>query len=479
MARRPIQAPRQVNTDTTRISSNGAIGTPPTSIISFTPSLAATGGFVQASALTTYTSYTTYTTFVTGGTTKYQASGSVVVVANPAELSSLSAAGAFNTSVSSSTTANTTGSGTANAAASTTSAASAHKSSSSKGSTLIPAIVVPVVVVLLLASFGAFFFFMRRRHHRALEEEAKFEKAKPSTSRSLPVDNSSRRNLIPPGAVPGQSADDKPKLKTNVQVTPLPHSQAMNPPRPRRPEEKEIPRSAIGVARSTSSASAVPAKPPSRPPRSAHEMRGLPTNPRPTNRGPRSPYLSGGDIIDSYADMRPSTAPNGGGRGPSPPSKMDMRTPLPVKPMGRPPPKNPNPPPPPYVSQSAGQSPSSRTGSPALWPASSQAQSSSALSRAQAGTPDSSYGLTEENLRIARLKTGSNSSLGMARYAPDNTSISDVDEHDQARAQRDDVSDISELDEEQERMASPMGTGRGTPMSGRVGTPLSGRGYVR
>ena len=97
----------------------------------------------------------------------------------------------------------------------------------------------------------------------------------------------------------------------------------------------------------------------------------------------------------------------------------------------------------------------------------------------QAGTPDSSYGLTEENLRIARLMTGSNSSLSMTRQTPDNMSISDVDEHDQARAQRDDVSDISELDEEQERMASPMGTGRGTPMSGRVGTPLSGRGYAR
>jgi hypothetical protein len=71
----------------------------------------------------------------------------------------------------------------------------------------------------------------------------------------------------------------------------------------------------------------------------------------------------------------------------------------------------------------------------------------------------------------------------MARQMPDNASISDVDEHDDARAGRDDGSDISELDEEQERMASgmnsPMETGRGTPMSGRVGTPMSGRGFAR
>ena len=71
----------------------------------------------------------------------------------------------------------------------------------------------------------------------------------------------------------------------------------------------------------------------------------------------------------------------------------------------------------------------------------------------------------------------------MVRQTPDNASISDIDERDHARAGRDDVSDISELDEEQERMTSgmnsPMGTGRGTPMSGRLGTPMSGRGYAR
>jgi hypothetical protein len=475
MPRKAIHAPRQNN-----VVSDTKPG--PTTPRIFASSTSAAPTILTAdSALTTYTSYST-STFVSAGITYKQSQGVPVVVSNSAEFTSLSAAGAFNTEASPTATTAATTNGTASAAAATSSAASTHKSSSTKTSTLIPAIVVPVVIIILLASFGAFFFFMRRRHHRALEEEARFEKIKPKPSPSS-ADNSSSRNLLPAGAGFGHSADEKPKQGTNVQVRPLPVGQATNPPRPRRPDENDIPRSAIGIARSTSSASAVPAKHAPRPPRSAHEMRGLPPNPRLNNRGPRPPVLSGGDIIDSYAAMRPSTAPNGSGRDPPSQSNTFMRTPLPIKPQGRPPPKNPSPLPPQYTSNSTAQSPSSRTASPALWPASSQARNSPALSGAQPGTPDSSYGLTEENLRIARLVNGSSSSPGMARQMPDNASISDVDEHDDARAGRDDGSDISELDEEQERMASgmnsPMETGRGTPMSGRVGTPMSGRGFAR
>jgi hypothetical protein len=457
MARRAIHAASQkpgiVGSDS---------GGTQTSRLSTTTSLPAPATVTQDSALTTYTSYTT-TTYVSAGTTYKASQGNPVIVSNSAEFASLSAAGAFNTQSSSSTITSAAGSGTASAATATSSAAGADKSSSTKTNTLIPAIVVPIVFVLL-ASFAAFFFFMRRRHHRALEEEARFEKAKLAT-RSSPTDNSSSRNLLPAGAAYGHSADEKPKQSANVQARSLADGQAARPPRPRRPEENDIPSSAIGIARSTSSASAVYAN-------------GLPSNPRQDKRVPRSQVLSGGDIIDSYAAMRPSTAPGGSGRDYSSPPNV-MRTPLPVKPMGRPPPKNTNQLPPQYVSNSAPQSQS--TGN--AWPASSQARNGPAVSRAHAGSPDNGYGLTAENLRIARLVNGSGSSLGMARQTPENASISDFDEHDDARAVRDDLSDISDLDEEQERMASggnsPMGTGRGTPTSGRWGTPMSGRGFVR
>jgi hypothetical protein len=440
------------------------------------PTVTFTGSIITAaSPLTTYTSFST-SNFVSDGTTYQQLQGVPVVVSNSAQFSSLSAAGAFNTlstGVVSGGAVSATTSATANdaAAATTTSAASTHKSSSSKTNTLIPAIVVPIVIILL-ASFAAFFFFMRRRHHRALEEEARFEKVKPhSATRSSPTDASSTRNLLSAGAGSSRNTDEKPKQRANVQVTPLSDSQAGGPARPPRPEEKDIPTSAIGIARSTSSESAVYP----RPPQSAREMRGLPSDPRPGIRG-INPALSGGDIIDSYADMRPSTAPNAGGRLPPTKSKDVMRTPLPLKPMGRPPPKNPNPQ---YTSNPfAGSPSSSHTAAPAPWQTSSpQTRNSPALSRAQADSPDGSYGLTEENLRIARLVNGS---MPSTRQTPDNASISDIDERDHARAVRDDVSDISELDEDPEWMASvldpPRGTGgRGTPMNGNG----NGRGYAR
>ena len=441
------------------------------------PTTISAGSIITAaSPLTTYTSFTT-STFVSDGTTYHRSQGALVVVSNSAQFSSLSAAGAFNTPSTgvfsggaTSATANTTA-----AAATTTSTASTHNSSSSKTNILIPAIVAPIVIVLL-ASFAAFFFFMRRRHHRALEEEARFEKVKPhNATRSSPTDASSTRNLLPAGAGSSHNANEKPKQRANVQVTPLSDGQASGPTRPPRPEEREIPTSAIGIARSTSSESAVYP----RPPRSAREMRGLPSDPRPGIRG-INPALSGGDIIDSYADMRPSTAPSAGRRLPPTNSKDVMRTPLPLKPMGRPPPKNPHPQ---YTSNPFVESPSSsHTAPPAPWQASSsQTRNSPALSRAQAGSPDSGYGLTEENLRIARLANGSMSS---AKQTPDNASISDIDERDHARAVRDDVSDISELDEDPEWMASildpPKGTGgRGAPMSGSGSGSESRRGYAR
>jgi hypothetical protein len=476
MARRAIHAARQ----------NGIVsdprGTQTPKIFSASSSLTGSETVTSDSALTTYTSYST-STFVSAGTTYKASQGVPVIVSNSAQFSSLSTAGAFNTQLPSSTITSAPGGGTAGAATATSSAASAHQSSSIKTSTLILAILVPILF-LLLASFAAFFLFMRRRHHRALEEEARFEDAKIATSRASPPDNNSSRNLIPAGAAYGHGADEKPKQSVDVQARPLPDRQATGPPRPRRPEDYDIPSSAIGIARSTSSASAVYTNGGPRPPRSAHEMRGLPSNPRPDKRVPRSQVLSGGDIIDSYADMRPSTAPSGSGRDYSSPSNV-MRTPLPIKPMGRPPPKNTNQPPPQYTSNSAAQSPLSHSASSALWPASSQARNTPTASHGQSGSPDNSYGLTAENLRIAKLVNGSSSSLGMARQTPDNASISDFDEHDDARAARDDVSDISDLDEEQERMASRgsspmgMGTGRGTPASGRWGTPMSGRGFIR
>lgn len=50
----------------------------------------------------------------------------------------------------------------------------------------------------------------------------------------------------------------------------------------------------------------------------------------------------------------------------------------------------------------------------------------------------------------------------MARNTPDNASISDIDEHDRARVaspttEDDAMSDVSSMDEEQERMASRSG----------------------
>lgn len=54
-----------------------------------------------------------------------------------------------------------------------TSTAEASHSSSSNLSTLIPAIVVPVVVVLI-ASLAMFWFFMRRRHRRELQSQPEF-----------------------------------------------------------------------------------------------------------------------------------------------------------------------------------------------------------------------------------------------------------------------------------------------------------------
>jgi hypothetical protein len=477
MPRRAVHVPR----DNTQSGVFGiiakAIDTQPSndsnpSRLTLQSTVSAPTSIVAATPLTTYTSFSTFAS-VSDGTTYIGGQPSLVIVTNSAQLASLSAAGAFNTASTSAVSgdvASATSSRTA-AAATTTSSASTHKSSSSNTNTLIPAVVVPIIVVLL-ASFAAFFFFMRRRHHRALEEEARFEKVKPHTAtRSSPTDASSTRNLLPTGAGSSPIADEKPKQRANVQVTSLSDSQANGPTRPPRPEEKHIPTSAIGIARSTSSASAVYPKPP----RSAHEKRSLPSDPRPGIRG-INPALSSGDIIDSYADMRPNTAPNASGRPPPTRPKDDMRTPLPLKPMGRPPPKNPKPQ---YNPNPFADSPSSssRTAPPGPWQASSSSQTRNNPTppRTQAASPNGSYGLTEENLRIARLVNGPMSS---ARQTPDNASISDIDEHDHARAVRDDVSDVSELDEDPEWMTSvldsAMGTsGRGTPMNG------SGRGYAR
>ncbi|KAJ9615305.1 hypothetical protein H2200_001380 [Cladophialophora chaetospira] len=86
-------------------------------------------------------------------------------ITDSAEYASITSAAAASASSTVRTTTSTT------SAAATSSAAA--KQSSSNLSTLIPAIVVPVAVVLL-ASLGVFWFIMRRRHRRELQSQPEF-----------------------------------------------------------------------------------------------------------------------------------------------------------------------------------------------------------------------------------------------------------------------------------------------------------------
>ncbi|KIW22751.1 uncharacterized protein PV07_11017 [Cladophialophora immunda] len=86
-------------------------------------------------------------------------------ITDPAEYASLTSAAAAASSTSTTLRSSTT-------SAAATSSAAAQQSSSNLG-TLIPAIVVPIAVVLL-ASLGLFWFFMRRRHRRDLQVEPEF-----------------------------------------------------------------------------------------------------------------------------------------------------------------------------------------------------------------------------------------------------------------------------------------------------------------
>ena len=508
---------------------HGAPG--PSTDIGSLPTISAPSGFStftgpviatsSASALTTIESTTTFATFTSNNKVFYSEISSAITVTNTAEYAALTSAA---TSVQTDGSSSSTSSSTVNAAGAASGTSTSHKTS--KLGTLIPEIVVPVVVVLLLASFGAFWFIMRRRHRRAIEQEMKFENPKPKPSTVTPLaDNSSSAHLVGAGAagVRNKSLDPEKDNRPKVEVMSLPSSQASSTPRHQRQNDDNIPASAIGIARSTSSASPAPSNDGFMPPRSAHSMRDQPSHLRPGNSGPRSPALSSSDIIDAYGgaspeprspvtSMRPNTAPNGRAQG------------LPAHPLMRHPsnsnrdagPRHRNGPPPPYAAtvsptsrfsprfqQQQFQSQSPRTASPALKSAPTQSQSqqlrnqpssNSITLRALAASPDndlsSSHGLTEENLRIARLVNGSQSSLGMNRYSPDNASISDIDEHDRARVispdgDGDTASDVSSLDEEQERMASRggwnrdrdrdggNGSGRSTPMVGPGAYPLT------
>ncbi|ETI26374.1 hypothetical protein G647_03151 [Cladophialophora carrionii CBS 160.54] len=109
---------------------------------------------IQTLAKSTDTGETTFTTEVTK------------TITNSAEYASITSVAA---AASSSSTTRTTTSTTP--AAATSSAAA--KQSNSNLSTLIPAIVVPLAVILL-ASLAVFWFFMRRRHRRELQSQPEF-----------------------------------------------------------------------------------------------------------------------------------------------------------------------------------------------------------------------------------------------------------------------------------------------------------------
>ncbi|KAK5058731.1 hypothetical protein LTR84_010995 [Exophiala bonariae] len=89
-------------------------------------------------------------------------------ITNALEYASLTSAAAAK-----STSARATSQSASKSTSSPTATAAASSSSSSNLSTLVPAIVVPVVVVLI-ASLALFWFFMRRRHRRELQSQPEF-----------------------------------------------------------------------------------------------------------------------------------------------------------------------------------------------------------------------------------------------------------------------------------------------------------------
>ncbi|KIW51301.1 hypothetical protein PV05_10038 [Exophiala xenobiotica] len=105
-------------------------------------------------------SITSLNTVSTVATTKTR------IITDQSEYASLTSAAALSASTSTRAT-------TSKTSAAATSSAASEKSSSTNTSTLIPAIVVPVVVVLL-ASLGIFWFLMRRRHKRELDSQPEF-----------------------------------------------------------------------------------------------------------------------------------------------------------------------------------------------------------------------------------------------------------------------------------------------------------------
>jgi len=138
----------------------------PTSI---TTDTAATGDIVSApspTAFTTVTSVFLVSSSISGGTGfTTETTLKPVTITDSAYYASLTAEAAKTASHTSSTLSSTTSSPAA------TSSAANHKSSNL--GTLVPAIVVPIAVVLL-SSFGLFWFYMRRRHIRELERQPEF-----------------------------------------------------------------------------------------------------------------------------------------------------------------------------------------------------------------------------------------------------------------------------------------------------------------
>ncbi|OAP63933.1 hypothetical protein AYL99_03160 [Fonsecaea erecta] len=183
-------------------------------------------------------------------------------ITDPAEYASLTSAAAAASSTSTTVRSSTT-------SAAATSSAAAHQSSSNLG-TLIPAIVVPIVVVLL-ASLGLFWFFMRRRHQRDLHIEPEFVmtgKGEKLGSRS----SSSRSTTSTPRGFE----------KKSPAVTQKELPSATSPSTPM----SEWPSAQIGLARPLTPQESKPA----RPDRPADEPRSLTVNsPYRNMRGPSAP----------------------------------------------------------------------------------------------------------------------------------------------------------------------------------------------
>ncbi len=142
---------------------------PPTA--SFTQSIGTSGvatvdpsaAIATAQAVSGLTTITGPQTLVQSGTTF--TTDTTRTITDSVEYASLTSAAAASSSSTLRTTTSTT------SAAATSSAAA--KQSKSNLSTLIPAIVVPVAVILLV-SLGIFWFFMRRRHRRELKSQPEF-----------------------------------------------------------------------------------------------------------------------------------------------------------------------------------------------------------------------------------------------------------------------------------------------------------------